>query len=141
MSAVGARYKMSTNWIMKHNNKVIENKLWVCRGCGGVFAIEDIGRSAKFFRDVMLVAADKKEFKVAHRIVASSTLTVNYKRLFNYKFEKSIDDTAKIVYDFRTPSEKNKKMFGLISGDLKAKSYESIKFVNIQRDVFYLKKT
>jgi len=122
MSAVGARYKMSTQWTMKHNKKVIENKLWVCRGCGGVFAIEDVGRAAKFYREVPLAVSDKKSFKVAHRIVASSSLTVTYKRLFNYKFEKSIDDTAKIIYDFRTPSEKNKKLFGLISGDLKAKS-------------------
>lgn len=105
-----------------HNKKKIENKLWVCRGCGGVFAVEDIGRETKFYKEVALTAADKNSFTVAHRIVASSTLIVKYKRLFNYKFEKSIDDTAKIIYDFRTPSQKNRKLFGLISGDLTAKS-------------------
>jgi len=48
MTAVGARYKQSTNWKMKHNKKEIENKLWICKGCGGVFAIDEISRAAKY---------------------------------------------------------------------------------------------
>jgi hypothetical protein len=62
---------------MKHNNKIIENKLWVCKGCGGVFAIDNISRSAKYYMDVTLTATDKKMFKVAHRIVASSSMVVS----------------------------------------------------------------
>jgi hypothetical protein len=136
MSAVGARFKQSTNWVMHHNNKTIENKLWICKGCGGVFAIEDIARSAKYYMDVTLSAPDKNTFKVAHRIVASSSMVVSYKRLFNYKFEKLIDDASTLVADMRSPFPKNKKLFGLISVDLKSKSYENIKFINIQRDIF-----
>lgn len=69
-----------------------------------------------------MAATDKNQFKVAHRIVASSSMVISYKRLFNYKFEKSIDDATKLISDMRSPFPKNKKLFGLISVDLKSKS-------------------
>lgn len=47
-SAVYNRYRNVFIWNMKHGVKTIKNKMFMCKGCGGLWALEKMGRETKF---------------------------------------------------------------------------------------------
>jgi len=59
--------------------------------------------------------ADKKTFKVSHRIVSSTSMVVSYKRLFKYDFGLEIDNNQQFVYDLRSPSKENNTLYNKLT--------------------------
>jgi len=62
---------------MKHGIKEIKNKMFLCKGCGGLWGLELVAREAKFFDQVPLNPSDKTQFLVSHRVVGNSSFVAS----------------------------------------------------------------
>jgi len=58
---------------MKHGVKEIKNKMFLCKGCGGIWGLENISKESKFFDQVSLNPSDKTQFIVSHRVVGNTS--------------------------------------------------------------------